>query len=217
MSGLWLASYILLWVVVVAMGLLLVSVLRNLGVVYSMVGSLPEFTATRPPKPSTLTAGAKLPDAQLITTTGESKSISEFAGSRMAFAIVSSSCGSCLLFLQQLNGDDGIDPADQSLRDVVIIGLGDAEETRRLLERAGIDGKTPVMFDVHDEIARKWGIATTPATVVMDEEMRVVRQYFGAHELMALREAHANGQGAVARNLSVGHRGQEVVDRDSRS
>lgn len=202
MTGLWLISYVVLWICLLIVAIILISALRNLGVVYSLLSSLPEFASTSanrssPPKPSSLTVGDELPNARLVTASGESRTAYDFRGSKMAFALVSPSCGSCAIFLEHLPFD-GPDPLDESLRDFVVISLGSIEQTAQLQEKSRPSSTAGVLFDSDGEVEHKWGIAVTPGTVIVDEHMRVVRQVFGGKELMELRAERATEMAGVS-------------------
>ncbi|MDQ6877226.1 MAG: redoxin family protein, partial [Candidatus Dormibacteraeota bacterium] len=128
-----------------------------------------------------------LPDVALVTGSGDATATSKFLGKRMAFAVVSPSCGGCAKFLEHLH-HGGPDPFDEHLRDFAIVSLGSVEQTAPLLEKAKLpaNGQAVVLFDSNAEIMRKWGITTTPGMVIVDEDMRVIRQLFGGKELMEL-------------------------------
>jgi hypothetical protein len=183
-SGLWLTSYIVLWVLLLAMAVVLVSTLRNLGVVYSLVSSGAAFTSPGR-KPSTLKQGEVVPDATWFTASGEPTPVSTYRGSKMAFAVVSPSCASCGGFLE-MAVEDGPDPLDDYLRDFTVISLGSVIQTSQFLDDLRAKGmstaKLSVLYDDHGEVLRRWGFTTTPAMVVIDEEMRMVRQVFGGRQ-----------------------------------
>lgn len=178
MTGLWLISYIVLWIVLLAVTAVLISTLRNLGVVYSMIIQSPGFARSSESR-TNLKQGDMLPDARIEAANRDIRMTSSFRGQKTAFAVVSATCEACWLFLRTAN-QDGPDPLDPSLRNMVIVSLSDPSATADLLERAGGSGDETVLFDPDAAILRNWGITATPAMVVVDEEMRVVRQVFGA-------------------------------------
>jgi hypothetical protein len=50
-----------------------------------------------------------------------------------------------------------------------------------MLHAAGIqpDGRIRVVIDSRQTVIQQWGIHALPATVIVDEQLRVVRQVFG--------------------------------------
>ena len=180
MSGLWLASYVVLWALVLALAVVLVSTLRNLGVVYTMVTSLPAFS-DRQGGHSSLSHRQVLPEAVLATATGGRRATSEFKGTKTAFAVVSASCGPCSSFLESLHEPEVTDWRDLHVdwRDLVVVSLSGPRETEELLARARMTTPMVVLLDGDGEIKRRWGVTTTPFMVVVDEELRVVNQVVG--------------------------------------
>jgi hypothetical protein len=184
MTGLWLASYVALWILWLAVVVVLVSLLRNVGAVYSTINSLAFATSGRVSNNGTvrsaLREGEKLPEVSWRTASGESKSVSQFLGSKIAFVLVSASCGACThaLAVAQASGPD---PDDPHLRHMVIVSLSDAQETAKLLDGAGIAAEAVVLFDREATIRQKWGVEITPVIVIVDEELRVVRQVLGTN------------------------------------
>ena len=152
MNGLWLASYILLWVLLIAVAVVLVSALRNLGVVYSMVSNTPAFSASSSPpnQRSRLTKGDKLPDAKWVTAGGELLAASNFIGSKTAFAVVSPSCGPCTDFFRS-SLHDGPDPFDKSLSDFITISLGTAEKPAELPNQFDMQANACAVLDRNAE------------------------------------------------------------------
>jgi peroxiredoxin len=63
---------------------------------------------------------------------------------------------------------------------MVVVSISSPEETRRLIESAGLEPSTTVLFDPNHEIMQRWGIATTPGMIIVNEEMRLQRQVFGS-------------------------------------
>jgi Redoxin len=176
MSGLWLVSYVALWILFLAVAIVLISVLHNLGVVYA---SLKMVAPMRQPS-SNLMPGQALPEVTWLTLDGQSKSIAAFKGSKRAFAVVSPDCAPCVDYVRQLAlRNHEIDPIDSDVHEVVIVSQGDLDGTKRLLEKAEVDSELTVMLDVRREVTDKWGITGTPTTVIVDEQLRVVRQLFG--------------------------------------
>src|SRR5579864_5152095 len=98
MSAGLLISYVVLWILVLVLAIALVSTLRNLGVVYSLVSG--QAVGTRSGQSASgLERGEELPDAVFELATGGLRSIREYRGSKLAFAVVSPACEACSGFI----------------------------------------------------------------------------------------------------------------------
>jgi hypothetical protein len=178
MSGLWLVSYIALWILFLVVAVVLISVLRNLGIIYE---SLRAPSSDQRPAPSSLTTGQRVPEVTWRTLAGHAKTVSEMTGVRQAFALVSPDCAPCLDYMKELSeGTRDLDPLDSTLRDWVVVSIGDHDGTARLAKRAGIPANVQVLVDSDRQVVAKWGISRTPSLVIVDEQLRVVRQIFSA-------------------------------------
>lgn len=178
MAGGWLVSYVVLWLLLVAMATILLSVLHNLGVLYAAVSKV--TTGRQDMKPSTLVDGEVLPDVECLTEAGKPVNVSDFAGSKVAFAVVSAACGACARFLE-VALHDGPDPLDRDLRRMVIVSLSDPAATSTLLARAGVQAPSgQVLYDRDEGLSRRWGVRMTPGMIIANEDLRLVRQVFGS-------------------------------------
>jgi hypothetical protein len=175
MSGLLLVSYIALWVLVILIAVIQLTVLHNLGAIYE------QFPKMRP-APTKLKTHDYLPPIQLkANKSAQLKTSSEFKGTRMAISIVSPHCGSCLTHLQQM-GLEGAqaDPTDPSVKDRVVIAIGEPEEVRQLIDRAKLPDFLPVFVDSGRQVVDIWGITSTPATIIVNGDHRIERQIFSS-------------------------------------
>jgi peroxiredoxin len=179
MTGLWLVSYIALWVLFLVVAVVLLSVLRNLGVIYESL----ETTSRKSPfvTQTKLETGKPLPNLTLATRTGDTVELSTFQGTRTAFAVVSPHCSACYDLLKDIaaNEVDGLNGSISGSTQWVIISVGDTPDTARLVERACLPGELPILADTANAIAEEWGVATTPTTVIVDKRLHVMEQVVG--------------------------------------
>jgi hypothetical protein len=183
-SGIWMISYVLLWVLFLALVIAMVGVLRNLWSVYDALK--PARTSARV---SSLTMGQTLPDVSLTSLAGDRRGIGDYAGTRRSFAIVSAHCGACGEYLQRLAaGAAQSGPDDFTDARLVIISLADRDETAALLQKAGCADRFEVLLDPAQEVVRKWGVVVTPCALIADEKLQLVRQVLVTGGEMA--EAH---------------------------
>lgn len=173
MLGLWFTSYILLWIIVLIVIITLASIIRNLGVIYE---ALPRASDLLPPV-TKLTHGEALPELTLSTLAGKRVPLSAYRGQRMAISVVSHNCPACHRFLDEVgrNNSDP-DPLDVAVRRRLIVALGSASEAANLVRTGGIDQDITVLADPDGEAGQKWGVAAVPTTIVVDQDLHVVRQ-----------------------------------------
>ncbi|MCB0076260.1 MAG: redoxin domain-containing protein [Anaerolineales bacterium] len=179
MTGLWLVSYITLWLFFLLIAVVLLSILRNLGTIFEQLSAMK-------PKRSNLEEGQTLPDLTLQNADGAGVSTADWMGTSTAFAIVSPGCGPCHDYLGQLveGGTHPDLPGNGVAPKHVILSLGDVTHTRELFQ--SLDGaveleRLPVLYDVAGQVMDVWGISATPTTLVVDERMTVMSQLFGFH------------------------------------
>lgn len=176
MSGLWLVSYIALWILFLVLAVVLLSVLRNLGALYELV------SAQRPPveEHSRFAAGEAVPPLELPVLSGERRSTDTFQGATTAFLVVSPGCAPCQDLLRDLAlHPSNPYPRDPSIRQHVIVSVADVAATVTLLDEIGLDGEFPVLIDTERQVRDRWGIDRTPTTLVVDGHAHFVRQNIG--------------------------------------
>lgn len=176
MSGLWLVSYIALWILFLVLAIVLLSVLRNLGAVYELLGT------QRPPLEefSKFSAGEMVPALELPTLSGERRSTAAFQGATTAFLVVSPGCDPCQELLKELALRPSAPyPRDPAIRQHVIVSIADTTTTSALLEQIGLNSHFPVLVDSEDQVRDRWGIDRTPTTLIVDAQARFLRQSTG--------------------------------------
>lgn len=184
MTGLWLVSYIALWLLFLIVAVVLLSVLRNLGVIYEAMAALPTAAANQ----TKLASGELLPELTLETLDGKVTHLSAFRGKKTAFTVISPQCSPCQSLLQDIAISDAIlDPLNSPVRRRVVISVGNAVDAARLTEQVRLPAALPILVDAGNSIRDKWGLISTPTTVVVDEQLRVVRHMFGAVSTIAER------------------------------
>jgi hypothetical protein len=174
-SGLLLVSYIALWVLVLFLAVLQLTILHNLGAIYDQ---LPQMR----PAPTKLKTHDTLPAIQLKASESEEiKTTTEFKGSKTAISIVSPHCGSCLTHLREFASEEShADPEDPSVKNRVVIAIGEPDEVRELIRRANLPESLPVWVDSARAVVDVWGITSTPTTIIVNSDHRIVRQIFSS-------------------------------------
>jgi peroxiredoxin len=170
MTGLWLLSYVALWIVMLLVVAMLVGVLRHIGMLYEQAGR-------RSPPATKLRAGDVVPDVTLSTLDGVKVRLSRFAGTSAHLVLVSPQCSGCADLLKQLAESDATAEVEGKR---VIVSMGDPMGTEELLRRAGAPADGVVLIDREGRIKDAWGVRATPVTIVVDEQLKVLRQVIGA-------------------------------------
>jgi hypothetical protein len=173
----WVASYIALWVLMLALGVVLVSLLRNLAAVHAGIAQLlpkPQWRAF----PTALKTGDRLPDVEWLSVDGRRRSLSQMKGVRTAYALVTPGSELSATYLKRIVAGQDLDPLDPTLRNWVMVSIGDVSDASELVREAGVPEVVTVVADTGREVVQKWGVTSTPVTVIVDEDLRVVRQDF---------------------------------------
>jgi hypothetical protein len=128
MTGIWLVSYIALWVLLLLIAIVLLSVLRNLGLIYERI----QQGAVVAEDAITLADDAVVPDLPLRTLTGETTTLAAFQGMPLLVRIVSPNCAPCRDLVSALvRGSDLGDNTDVTQQ--VLLFLVEPNEVRTLL------------------------------------------------------------------------------------
>lgn len=179
---------IVLWIVVLALLGILALVVRNLAVLHAAVtgDQAPEQTTLEPTvNPRTkVRNGEHLPELRVMDATGAPASTEDFSGRPAALAIVRPGCGGCSEFLS-IAFQDGADPldADFPADGIVVVSLAEPEETQRFLDDVGVKPVRVLVDPGGDAIRKAWGISMTPAMMIVDSSLTVIRQVFGTAPL----------------------------------
>ncbi len=177
MSGIWLVSHIALWVLFLVIAIVLVSILRNLGVLAEALQALQHSGGGASIK---LQSGAGVPDLPLQTLQGATIRTSAFAGKATAFVIISPHCRPCHDLLRHVTASaSAADPLDLGVQQTVIVSTGARDETQALLLQHGVGDDRIVMIDSDSRVAQEWGITATPTMVIVDRVGKLIRQSAG--------------------------------------
>jgi peroxiredoxin len=176
MNGLWLASYVALWVLFLVVAVVLVSVLRNLGVVYETLDRL-DLNGENETK---LIIGDKLPDLSLVTLSNEHVSLTTFYGSKSAVFVVSPECSPCQDLISAIATHSlPLDLRDVEVRQHIVISTGAVSETITFIQGLDLQTNVQVLVDVTGSVKTLWGVNGTPLIIFFDEQGHVLRQSLG--------------------------------------
>jgi methylamine dehydrogenase accessory protein MauD len=202
MNLLWLASYVVLWAVVLLLGFLLLGVLRALGL---QGWRLEQLEATAPTRVGRngLKPGKTAPDFTLPAATGGEVSLRDFAGRKVLLVFTQSGCGPCHRVMPDLNKLQAGGEVQ-----VLVVNNGEPEPTRAWAVEART--RFPVAVQEHYSLSRRYEVFATPYAFLIDERGVIAskgivnnRQHIGyildgAH---AERDGHADQEPAGAKEV----------------
>ena len=164
MSGVWLASYVVLWVLVLIMGFLLAGALRQL--VQLRLGDDPGALITD----MGLERGTLAPDfTALEAGTGEGLSLSSLPDRPRLLVFLSTSCLSCRELVPGLNEVRATRGREY---DFLVVCCGDIESCRSFARMNRLHA--PMVIDESGQVEKDYEVTVTPFAYLLDHERRVV-------------------------------------------
>jgi methylamine dehydrogenase accessory protein MauD len=161
MTPWWLLSYVALWLVVLALGFLLLGALRALGLLRWRLEQLEATTPSRMGR-SGLKPGKKAPDFTLPSVAGGEVSLHDFAGRRVFLVFTQSGCKPCHRIVPELNKlqrGGGVQ--------VLVVNNGELEATRQWAGAAG--ACFPVLVQGQFSVSKRYEMYATPFAFLIDE------------------------------------------------
>jgi methylamine dehydrogenase accessory protein MauD len=165
MSGVWLASYIVLWLVVFALAFLLAGALRQLGLIQLRLGDDPGALITD----TGLERGTKAPDfTALDSESSELVTLSELDPVARMIVFASPGCLSCRELIPGLN------EVRKTRRDhdFLVVCRGDVESCQAFGRMNRLEA--PMVVDTTGQIERDYLVTLTPFAYLLDHEGNVV-------------------------------------------
>jgi methylamine dehydrogenase accessory protein MauD len=165
MSGVWLASYIVLWLVVLALAFLLAGALRQLGLIQLRLGDDPGALITD----TGLERGTVAPDfTALDSESGELVTLSELAPVPRMIVFASPGCLSCRELIPGLNE---VRKTRQD-HDFLVVCRGDVESCQAFGRMNRLEA--PMVVDTNGQIEKDYVVSLTPFAYLLDHERNVV-------------------------------------------
>lgn len=154
-------SNLLLWCVVIAMGVVIFALVRQIGVLYERVAPAGALMLNRK-----LRVGSEAPQLTVRTLAGESLAVGgrNASGRSTLLFFVSPDCPVCKSLLPAVLAAAR---AERDWLDVVFASDGEGEEHRALVERYGLQGFAYVMSEL---LGVNYGISKLPYGVLIDEQ-----------------------------------------------
>lgn len=166
MSGVWLASFVVLWMLVLVMGFLLAGALRQLGLIQLRLGDDPGALITD----TGLERGTRAPDfTALETGTGQSLTLSSLPNKPRLIVFLSPSCLSCRELVPGLNE---VRATRGREFDFLVVCRGDVESCRGFASMNRLHA--PMVVDTNGQVEKDFAVSVTPFAYLLDHEGRVV-------------------------------------------
>lgn len=165
MSGVWLASYIVLWLVVLMLAFLLAGALRQLGLLQLRLGDDPGALITD----TGLERGADAPDfTALAADTGELVSLSDLPAVPRMLVFASPGCLSCRELIPGLNE---VRKTRKDF-DFLVVCRGDLESCQGFGRMNRLEA--PMVVDTNGQIEKDYAVTLTPFAYLIDHQGKVV-------------------------------------------
>jgi methylamine dehydrogenase accessory protein MauD len=155
-------SQVLLWILVLALGFLLLGALRALGVTRWRLEQLEATTPSRLGR-NGLKPGKKAPDFTLPSVAGTEVSLSGFAGRPVLLVFVQPGCGPCREITPELNRLQGKGEVQ-----VLVVSNGDGEANRKWAGE--VRANFPVLAQERLSLSRRYEAFATPFAFLIDGE-----------------------------------------------
>jgi peroxiredoxin len=177
MTGIWLISYIALWVLFLILAVVVLLTLRSLSVVIERIEGLQRGEVE---SSTTLTVGERVPDVPLDTRDGAHSSLESLRGADTAVVVISPGCGACRDVLAEVaHHAPSSDPLNLRVARTALICVGDVQEVEQELTAAQIPRTLPVFIDSAQIVSARWGVRETPTTLIVDADLLLVRATTG--------------------------------------
>jgi methylamine dehydrogenase accessory protein MauD len=166
MSGIWAASYIVLWLLVLVLAFLLAGALRQLGLMQLRFGDDPGALITD----SGLERGMPAPDfTAQDSESGELVTLSDLPARPRLIVFASPGCLSCRELIPGLNE---VRKTRRGEFDFLVICRGDVESCQAFGRMNRLEA--PMVVDTNGQIEKDYRVTLTPFAYVLDHERNVV-------------------------------------------
>ena len=153
------ASQIVLWVAVLALGVVCMALARQIGVLHQRIAPAGALALRQPLKP-----GEPVPEMSLTALDGAAVRIGGARGGRSQLVLfVSPDCAICESLLPALRSAQG---AERAWLDIVLASDGDAQRQLQFVKDKGL-GRFPYVLS--EQLGRSFGVAKLPYAVLIDE------------------------------------------------
>ena len=166
MSGVWIASYVVLWLLVLVLGFLLAGALRQLGLMQLRLGDDPGALITD----TGLERGVVAPDFTALDSESEDLvTLSELPPAPRLIVFASPGCLSCRELIPGLNE---VRKTRGREFQFLVVCRGDVESCQRFGRMNRLEA--PMVIDTTGQIEKDYVVTLTPFAYLLDHERKVV-------------------------------------------
>lgn len=164
MSGLWLISFVALWILVVVLAVVVLGLVRQLGVIHLRLGPEDKLTTTH----EGLDIGSYAPEFTAIDVMhGRKVGLADLKGRHSVLVFISPTCGPCIQLMPHL----AVFQRERRRKiSVVVVSHSGAEAASDLA--ATQKGTMTVLTDPTGTIAQAYQAQATPFAYHLDKESR---------------------------------------------
>jgi methylamine dehydrogenase accessory protein MauD len=168
MSGIWLISYIALWILVVAMAIIVLGLVRQLGVIHLRLGPEDNLLVTR----DGLELGSISPNFHATDVMSRKNiTLEDLQGRQSVLIFVSPSCSPCQELLVDIKY---FQKSKNGKINIIVISQSDFQTSMALAREHKL--KIPVIADSEGLISNLYQVRATPFAYRLDEECVVQRR-----------------------------------------
>jgi methylamine dehydrogenase accessory protein MauD len=161
MNGVWLLSYVVLWVIVALLVIFSLAAARQIGLLHS------HLSKVTPARPAPGEIGSTCPSIDCVDLEGKPTAMTKHSGRVALLAFVSPDCGSCdeiSLLLRDIQENLALDITIASVVDDVVA-------TAEFVNRNKLDGIPCILAPA---AADRIGIAETPMGLLLDGHAKII-------------------------------------------
>lgn len=184
MEGIWLVAFIALWVLVALIAIAIIGIYRSLGILFNTLSSqgsngLHDPSLMNPP-PSNLQPGQLLPNLIAKTVSDKDEDLTLQINCTTAITVISPSCAPCHHLVSEIvNGSRKLDPTGGAVQQWMIVSLSAISQLNKIAGGIELPNDAKIFFSTGENVDKAWGITSTPVTIILDKNRKVVRQIFG--------------------------------------
>jgi methylamine dehydrogenase accessory protein MauD len=167
-SGLWLISYIALWILVALLTIVVLGLVRQFGLIYLRLGPEQHLATTR----EGLDLGKSAPVFRGLNLLNENEiALDDLLGHQSVLVFVSPSCIPCIELMPHLNTFQN---SNNGKVKILLVCQSESRASLELTKKYNL--KMPVVSDSEGEISKAYQVFVTPFAYRLDEEGLVRRR-----------------------------------------
>jgi methylamine dehydrogenase accessory protein MauD len=159
MSNLFIFAFVMLWVLVIALGVVVYALARQVGVLYERIAPAGALAMNQQ-----LKAGDKAPQITVNTLTNQTLTIGKPAKQNTLLFFLSPDCPVCKEYLPVITS---LSQAERSHLDIVLISDGDDPDHQAFIKEKKLENFPYVLSE---EVGKKYGVSRLPYATLIDKK-----------------------------------------------